>query len=143
MTTVAHQHPQPGRAESHRAPSPRAAVRWLVSRAALHAARPDLAGPDGGPVTVEIGSGPAGVWARACDGPQSRAIEVAAAGPAAWASDRESGLIHLEVPGILRATIAAASGERPAAALYAHTPLFAAWGLAGGRYEVCGADLGD
>ena len=139
MATLTHQHPA---AERPRPPCSRAAVRWLVSRAALHAARPDLADAEGGPVTLEIALDARGVQARIVDGGGARPIEVAASGAPAWTADRGSALIHLEIPSILTASIAPAAEGRPAAALYARTGLFGTWGLAGGRYEVCSAEVG-
>lgn len=79
------------------------------------------------------------------------------AGDPSWMTDPETGLDHIDVPGLLHATFRPAPGAEPAAftetasgplapahplaVLYARTPLFELLGIRGGRYELLGGEL--
>lgn len=114
-------------------------VRWLISRSAVATARPDLVRRDSGePVVLEMLAAAAdGRWAceaALVDGGRRDEIPVSASESGAWSRDAETGLEHLEVPGVLHATYRRAGGG--VRLLYVRTPLLAALGIPGGRYEL-------
>ena len=59
--------------------------------------------------------------------------------PAVWMEDSIPGVWHLDVEGLLKLTVRQHMDQIEA--LYARTPLLAAAGLGGGRYEFEGAAL--
>jgi len=114
-------------------------VCWMISRAALAAARPQLRVRDGGgPIVLELFASPLeGRWfceATLVDGGRRDRVPLAGAEPGAWSRDAETGLEHLEIPAVLHATYR--RGERGVRLLYARTPLLTALGIPGGRYEL-------
>lgn len=151
-------------------------LRWSVSAAAVAAALPACRamGSEGTAILELISMRPS-----ASDGPVPRSHSAAqvlggngrpwidlagepalgghAPGEPAWLTDPETGLDHVDVPGLLHATYRAAAGAKPAplietatgtlpaglplCVLYARTTLFELIGVRGGRYELIGGDL--
>ncbi len=116
---------------------------WSISRvgAAACGMVKDAAGP---PVKLEVRmtaprSGlrvtPA---ARVMDGAAETALPLSAIA-APWIEDSIPGVWHLDIDGLLKLTVRQDSDQLEA--LYARTPLLAAAGLGGGRYEFEGAAL--
>lgn len=76
--------------------------------------------------------------ARVVDGNVETTLQVPDAA-AAWIEDSIPGVWHLDVEGLLKLTVRQDADRIEA--LYARTPLLAAAGLGGGRYEFEGATL--
>ena len=116
---------------------------WSISRvgAAACGMVKDASGP---PVQLEIRMAAphrglrAVPGARVVDGNTETTLQVPDA-PAAWIEDSIPGVWHLDIEGLLKLTIRQGTGQLEA--LYARTPLLAAAGLGGGRYEFEGAAL--
>lgn len=64
---------------------------------------------------------------------------VAAPRSVRWVEDRDSGLVHVDVPGTITATFARHEGS--ARCLFARTPIPAKLGVPGGRAELIAALL--
>lgn len=71
-------------------------------------------------------------------GERVQGFEVEASGQGVCITDAETGLTHVDVPGVLQASLRL--GE-PAKPLFAKTTLLARIGVAGGRYELLGGSL--
>lgn len=114
-------------------------VRWSISRSGVRAARPDLPRPEAGePVVLEVCAWSVnGRWtceAALVDGGRRDAVLGRPIESGGWLVDAETGLEHLDLPGALHTTCRRTqSGVR---LLYACTPVLAALGIAGGRYEL-------
>jgi hypothetical protein len=59
----------------------------------------------------------------------------------AWTVEREQSLYHLDITGVVSATLAAPRDRAEARCLFAATPLIRALGIPGGRYELLSASL--
>lgn len=137
-------------------------LRWSLSAAAACAALPDWPHTGADEVTLEIlALDPAFgrvVAAQLTDGRRTLdlagALRAATGGEPVWLADPDTGLEHLDIPGLLRATFRAApptaamietpTGPRRGRAvqlLYARTPLFELLGIPGGRYEPVGGEV--
>jgi hypothetical protein len=116
---------------------------WSISRAGA-AACGMVKDPIGPPVKLEIRlssprrSASISPAARVVDGASEVALPTPIAA-ASWIEDSISGVWHLDVEGLLKLTIR--QGPEGTEALYARTPLLAAAGLGGGRYEFEGAAI--
>jgi hypothetical protein len=71
-------------------------------------------------------------------GERSQEFEVEASGPGVCITDAETGLTHVDVPGVLQVSLRLAEPEKP---LFARTTLLSSMGVAGGRYEFLGGSL--
>lgn len=122
-------------------------VRWLIGAEALRRSRADLALalglPMGGPVldggvVMEVrverdACGECAATARLLHGGAAVSLTPTLAGGTITTGE---GLVHVDAPGVMVATLTRADARR---ALYARTPLLEALGLPGGRYEPSGA----
>lgn len=114
---------------------------WVISRAGA-AACGMVKEPVGHPVKLEIhlASPRSGAHitptVRIVDGVIETALPAPGIG-GTWIEDSISGVWHLDVEGVLKLTIRQTMDRIEA--LYARTPLLAAAGLGGGRYEFEGA----
>lgn len=110
-------------------------LRWLISRAAIAAARPDLVRPTGPSVILEWRLSVAqrtGVRGSAwlIDGESDpQLLTILSEGPGAWLD--AGPFTHIDIPGLLAVSIDGAGRIR-----YAGTSLMALWGVPGGRYEI-------
>ncbi len=59
----------------------------------------------------------------------------------AWTVEPERSLYHLDITGVVSATLAARRDRVEARCLFAATPLIRALGIPGGRYELLSASL--
>lgn len=135
MTTLSRSS-RPAPLESTYAPDAPCAItlRWIISRAALRRARPDLSlTPGDAPVHLE--------WRLATDESgltsgsallldSAREIPLLSLIPARGLRQRGGGFDHLDIPGLLR--LSARSGEP----IYAQTEIVHALSLRGGSYEL-------
>lgn len=123
-----------------------AVVRWAIAAEALPAEfRPQNPGPAEEAV-LEVRIAAAGgapfASARLRVGGQERVIEAGGSGGGgAWRHDAETGLEHIDVPGVVNVTLRASGDGAAAELVYARTPLLRRLGLAGGRYEATGVEL--
>ena len=114
---------------------------WSISRVGA-AAGGMVKDPAGPPVKLEVRMAAprrgvrAAPAARVVDGAAESPLPVPDA-PAAWIEDSSPGVWHLDIEGLLKLTVRQGSDQLEA--LYARTPLLAAAGLGGGRYEFEGA----
>lgn len=125
-------------------------IRWTISRAAISASRPDLIPP--GTVSVHD---PELVLTIVTEPDRDGAVRIARAHAwlhdpatgrkpvvesapsligAVWTEERESGLIHVDMPGW--ASFTAQSAPDGMVLRYARTTVLLRLGLAGGRYEM-------
>ncbi len=116
---------------------------WSISRVGA-AACGMVKEPVGAPVKLEVRMAAprrglrAILAARVVDGGAETVLQIPDA-PAAWIEDSIPGVWHLDVEGLLKLTVRQDADQIEA--LYARTPLLAAAGLGGGRYEFEGAAL--
>jgi hypothetical protein len=121
-------------------------LRWRISGDAIRALRPDLDVGEGDAalcirVTLDERARPRRVCASRATLESAHAVACPiehAQGPGAWW--RDDPMIHIDVQGLVCATIRARQGE-PAKLLYARTPLLAAIGLPPGVYDPDGCDV--
>ncbi len=69
------------------------------------------------------------------------ALPEGAAERAAWTVEPGHGLYHLDIAGVVSATLSASRDRAEARCLFAATPLVRALGIPGGRYELLSASL--
>lgn len=116
---------------------------WSISRVGA-AACGMVKDPSGPPVKLEVRMAAprrglrALLTALVVDGAAETTLQVPDA-PAAWIEDSIPGVWHLDLEGLLKLTVRQDADQIEA--LYAQTPLLAAAGLGGGRYEFEGATL--
>ncbi len=122
--------------------------------AAAHAARRRLmlrwriALPGGGEATLECAveepaaDEPGGslAFTLAADGGR-REVECGGAGRVSWVHDAQSGLEHVDAPGLLACSFERDEGGA-IRVLYARTPVLVGVGSGGGRHELAGAEVG-
>lgn len=112
-------------------------LRWSVSRKALAAV---LTSASNGPdpelhVSVRFSeTGAARASAHIADGNTTHTLHDDAQGTIHFAA----GLTHIDIPGLLHATLRSLDEVR---VLYASTPIFQRLGIPGGRYEICSTAL--
>ncbi len=83
-------------------------------------------------IAAAVADGSCAVTARSEGDRFGAAMPSVRAAAGAAIRDRASGLLHLDAPGLLRATV----DETTGALLFAQTPLFRDAGIPGGRYEI-------
>lgn len=125
-------------------------VRWEISRAAIHASRPDLVPAEvpvavsGAPVLLEwrvdlhetgTVTAHASLFDPTCDRmtpllSTSSSLYSLGEGPT-WIED--GSMLHIDIPGLLKLSFRSSEGN--GALLYARTNVLADLGLPGGRYE--------
>lgn len=70
-----------------------------------------------------------------------REVECGGAGRVSWVRDAESGLEHVDSPGMLACSFERVEGG-VVRVLYARTPVLAGVGSGGGRHELAGGEVG-
>jgi hypothetical protein len=85
-------------------------------------------------VRMEGRSARASVEFRRSGGPDAETIEIGGALPVAVQAADADGLLHVEIPRVLRAAVLVGSVDPPRV-VYAWTTLMAALGLRGGTYD--------
>lgn len=110
-------------------PKPTLRVRWSIG----------VRGDAALEITATIADGSCAVTARSEGDRLYAVMPVVRAAAGAAIRDRASGLVHLDAPGLLRATVDEATG----ALLFAQTPLFRDAGIPGGRYEIAQSEWRD
>lgn len=112
-------------------PSPQASlrVRWVIG----------VQGDAALEITATVAEGSCAVTARSEGDRLNAVMPVVRAAAGAAVHDRSSGMVHLDAPGLLRATVDASTG----ALLFAQTPLFRDAGIPGGRYEIAQSEWRD
>ncbi|MDL1903939.1 hypothetical protein FBT69_03880 [Synechococcales cyanobacterium CNB] len=74
------------------------------------------------------------------EGEVRREVEYGAAGRVSWVRDAESGLEHVDAPGLLACSFERDEGGA-VRVLYARTPVLVGVGSGGGRHELAGAEV--
>lgn len=119
---------------------------WSLSRAAAAGAGLAPADGEGEPLLELSAPWPGGqgadvrdVSARVIDGGAAQEVKLEVIPSGAWACDAATGLMHLDLPGLVHVTARVRGGS--VAVLYARTDLLSRLGLAGGRYDFLRAEV--
>lgn len=127
-------------------------VRWAIARRAVAAARPGLLRDvnSAQPVSLVLDlPGDGAGWSLSLEDPMGGRYDLrpelnGSAGAAAqWTIDTEAKIAHADIPGVARVSLVMEGGPASHAGLrvlYAVSPALGRIGIAGGRYEVAGAE---